>query len=227
MFFVSDSRPPQVPTIDSSLFLWLDGADPLGGRGTVSDGTALDTWYDKSPIGNNANRIGGGTGRPTYQSNLYNGLGGVEFLRTSSQYFQIANHATLSPSRVLCSFVVQTYEQPATDTNTIFAKATDGENAFCARMVGGGTSSLEMLYQGAGLTLSSGVNPVINTTYVVQAYFDGSTCRSYIERFNRTSVILFSSVYRPKWCWSKVLARVNARNNYAFKRTHGSTKIFY
>jgi hypothetical protein len=60
------------PTYIPGLQVWLDGADPTGLGGTLTNGTVVDTWVDKSGHNNNAT----GSGSPTFQNSsiYFNGL---------------------------------------------------------------------------------------------------------------------------------------------------------
>ena len=62
--------PPSVP----GLQLWLDAADPNGNGSTVSNGSSVTTWVDKS--GESRNAIA--TGTNTYRTSKLNGLPGIQ-----------------------------------------------------------------------------------------------------------------------------------------------------
>ena len=65
--------------------LWLDGAD--SNSMTFSSGSNISTWVDKSPNG----YIGTSSGSPTFVTNSQNGLPVVNFVASSSQYFNFGN----------------------------------------------------------------------------------------------------------------------------------------
>lgn len=84
--FFAGRRPPKNndPVINSNttgLQSWYDGSDITQFKPTdPSNGTGITQWTDKSAFAHNASPSGGGTGvRPTYQTNVLNGLSVVRF----------------------------------------------------------------------------------------------------------------------------------------------------
>lgn len=84
-FFIPLSLWSQVtPTGLAGLKLWLDASDVNNGTANPSDGTAVNTWKDKSGNGNNATTYAGQNSGVVY-SNQINGKSVMRFTR-SSQY---------------------------------------------------------------------------------------------------------------------------------------------
>lgn len=75
------SGTPFTPTDSSNLLVWYK-ADGITG---LSDGDPISVWPDSSGNGNNLTASGGS--RPTWETNLQNGLPGVNFNPASSQFF--------------------------------------------------------------------------------------------------------------------------------------------
>lgn len=82
------------PTSITGLALWLDGNDVNGNAVNPSNGSTLQNWVDKSP---NAITFTQGTvaSRPTFQTSVANGKGGVLFNATSNQYISASVASTI------------------------------------------------------------------------------------------------------------------------------------
>ena len=74
--------------------LWLDGAD--SNSMTFSSGSNISTWVDKSSNG----YTGTSSGSPTFVTNSQNGLPVVNFVASSSQYFNFGNIIPQTPQSI-------------------------------------------------------------------------------------------------------------------------------
>ena len=80
--FFSGIRPGAITNINQlpSLQVWYDGSDSTQFNPTSpTNGTAITQWKDKSSFAHNASPSGGANVRPTYQTNVQNGLSIVRF----------------------------------------------------------------------------------------------------------------------------------------------------
>lgn len=71
-----------VPTDIAGCVLWLDASQIVG----LSDGDPVDTWNDESGQGNDCSGSGGT--RPTYETNVLNGLPVIRFTAASTMFLQ-------------------------------------------------------------------------------------------------------------------------------------------
>lgn len=80
--FFSGVRPGAITNINTlpNLQVWYDGSDITQFNPTnPSSGTGITQWKDKSAFAHNASPSGGSSVRPTYQTNVQNGLSVVRF----------------------------------------------------------------------------------------------------------------------------------------------------
>jgi hypothetical protein len=182
------------PPLHPKMLLWLDGNDPLGNGTPPADGTALSLWADKSGRQSNALQSNASF-RPTYESNAINGRGAIQFLNASTQWMSI-NPGLQPASYVTAYVVVQTFETPATGTSQI--------NYILARTT---NSNFQMYLQGATSTLRFNATntsstqavanigaPTINTTYVMQGYFDGTNVGGKINAGTEVTAALTGTI---------------------------------
>jgi hypothetical protein len=94
-----------LPSSFANLQLWLQSdRGVLSGGGAAADGALVDTWNDQSGNANNATQATSSK-KPTFHSNLLNGLGGVQFDGVAGT-MSIADAAGLHPTSAATIFAL-------------------------------------------------------------------------------------------------------------------------
>jgi streptogramin lyase len=162
---------PFGPTDIPGCALWLDAAD--ASTFTFSSGSNISNWKDKSPNG----FTGTSSGSPTLVTNSQNGLQVVNFVASSSQYFNFGN---VLPLTQMTLFVVGKTTFVSGTAQSFIARSLYGvqdgrwamiyETNYLFFITGGG---------GSGYTASATATPYSGTFSLFEGVWDGTSVYSY------------------------------------------------
>jgi hypothetical protein len=146
--------------------LWLDAAD-TSSNSMVLSGSVVTTWKDKSGNGYS----GTSSGSPTFVSNGENGLSVVNFVSSSSQYFNFGdiNDLGTNPFHI---FIVSKFSSTA--SGTLFAKSVQGNSSGRYALLRE-SSTIIPLIESPGGNASGGPSDNSTSTRILTMFWNRST----------------------------------------------------
>ncbi len=169
----------------TGLQLWLDATDINGNGTSVTTGTTITSWKDKS---GNGNHVTGSSGTTTYLKNGINKNGSVFF---NSSYFTGGFNSTFNGTTIY-SFIVASINSSSTQFSRLLSLGRPGVNDFDSASTGipfVRNTGLNQLYAANNNVATAKFTITYGSPFLSQSYFNATTAAINLNgsSFNTTA----------------------------------------